>query len=95
MTVLSVEELQAGLAELPQWEGDTAAIGRTVEAADFPTAIQIVDDIAVAAEQADHHPDIDIRWRTLKLVLATHSEGGVTSKDLALARTIDGIIGRH
>jgi 4a-hydroxytetrahydrobiopterin dehydratase len=95
MTVLSAEEVRAGLAGLTGWEGDAQAISRTVEAADFPTAIRIVDEIAVAAEQADHHPDIDIRWRTLTLVLSTHSEGGVTAKDLALAGTIDGIVGRH
>ncbi|WP_163570864.1 4a-hydroxytetrahydrobiopterin dehydratase [Fodinicola feengrottensis] len=92
---MRADEVAAALAGLTGWEGDAAAIRRQVEAADFPTAIQIVDDIAVAAEQADHHPDIDIRWRTLRLVLATHSEGGVTAKDLELARTIDGIVAAH
>jgi 4a-hydroxytetrahydrobiopterin dehydratase len=50
-----------------------------------------VDAVAVAAEEADHHPDIDIRWRDVLFVLSTHSEGGVTEKDLQLAGRIDGI----
>jgi 4a-hydroxytetrahydrobiopterin dehydratase len=46
------------------------------------------------AEAADHHPDIDIRWRTVTFVLSTHSQGGITQNDLALAREIDEIVGQ-
>jgi len=52
----------------------------------------VVDRVAEAAEAADHHPDIDIRWRTLTFTLATHSAGGVTAKDVDLAGTIDEIV---
>ena len=52
----------------------------------------MVDRVAEAAEAADHHPDIDIRWRTLTFTCATHSAGGVTGKDVELAGTIDGIV---
>ena len=51
--------------------------------------IALVDAVAVAAEAAGHHPDIDIRWRDVLFVLATHSEGGVTAKDIELAAQID------
>jgi 4a-hydroxytetrahydrobiopterin dehydratase len=54
-----------------------------------------VDDVAVASEKANHHPDIDIRWRRVRFSLSTHDAGGVTEKDLDLARTIDSIAAAH
>jgi len=91
-TTLSADGVTAGLAALPEWSGDTAAIRRTVEAATFPAAIALVDRVAVVAEQRDHHPDIDIRWRTVTFTLTTHSAGGVTTKDLELATEIDTLV---
>jgi len=58
---------------------------------DFRAAIRGVDEIALVAEEMDHHPDIDIRWRTLHLTLTTHSAGGVTQLDVELAHRIDEI----
>lgn len=88
--VLSPTDLAAALvASLPDWSGDTSGIERTVECSTFPAAIKLVDDVAVFAEEHDHHPDIDIRWRTVRFACSTHSEGGVTELDLALARRID------
>ena len=58
----------------------------------FPVAITVVDRVAEVAEELDHHPDIDIRWRTLTFALATHSAGGVTEKDFGLAARIDEIV---
>ena len=87
--VFSVEELTVALKELPDWSGDPEAITRTVQAPTFLAGIRLVDAVALAAEEADHHPDIDIRWRTLTFVLSTHFAGGVTKRDLALARRID------
>ncbi len=95
MTLLDDDGVRTALAGLPGWSGDTSAITRSVEAPDFPTGIRIVDDVAAAAEAADHHPDIDIRWRTVTFTLATHSEGGVTQKDVGLAGAIDEIAARH
>ncbi|GAA3385910.1 4a-hydroxytetrahydrobiopterin dehydratase [Cryptosporangium minutisporangium] len=89
---LSADEITAGLTELPEWSGDTSGIRRTVEAASFPAAIALVDRIAVVAEQRDHHPDIDIRWRKVTFALVTHSAGGVTAKDLQLAAEIDACV---
>ena len=59
----------------------------------FLDGINAVRRVAEAAERADHHPDIDIRWRTIYFTLATHSEGGITEKDVSLARQIDGLLG--
>ena len=73
------------MADLPGWGGDTDDIRCRYTAPDFPAGIALVDAVAVAAEAAGHHPDIDIRWREVLFVLATHSEGGVTAKDVELA----------
>ncbi|KWX04982.1 pterin-4-alpha-carbinolamine dehydratase [Carbonactinospora thermoautotrophica] len=93
--LLTSAEIARQLAELDGWAGDTKALQRTVEAADFPTAIRIVDRVAEVAEEMNHHPDIDIRWRTLHFTLVTHSAGGVTQYDVELARRIDEIVREH
>lgn len=87
--LLDATEVASALEGLPEWSGNTEAISRTVEAASFPAAIALVNAVAEAAEAADHHPDIDIRWRTVTFVLSTHSAGGVTSKDIAMAAKIN------
>jgi 4a-hydroxytetrahydrobiopterin dehydratase len=87
--VLSAEALSAALGSLPDWTGDPNGITREILAPSFLDGIRLVDAVAVAAEEADHHPDIDIRWRTVTFRLTTHSAGGVTDKDVALARKID------
>lgn len=92
---LDVEEIDRQLGELPGWSGDPTALRRSVGFPDFPTAIRVVDEIAVLAEAMDHHPDIDIRWRTLHLVLSTHSAGGVTQLDIELAHRIDDAVASH
>ncbi|PSL01813.1 4a-hydroxytetrahydrobiopterin dehydratase [Haloactinopolyspora alba] len=95
MTLLDTDDIRSALDGLPEWSGDTSGITRTVEAPDFPTGIAVVDDVAEAAEAADHHPDIDIRWRTLTFALVTHSAGGVTRADVDMAHAIDRIVARH
>jgi 4a-hydroxytetrahydrobiopterin dehydratase len=86
---LTHDQVAAELAALPGWSGDTTALKRSFECSSFPAAIAVVDAVAIAAERADHHPDIDIRWRTLHFTLSTHDAGGVTGLDFALAREID------
>jgi 4a-hydroxytetrahydrobiopterin dehydratase len=88
-------QVTAALADLPGWSGDATGLSRTAELPDFPTAITVVDEVAVQAELADHHPDIDIRWRSVTFACATHSEGGVTDKDLQLAQAISTIVTAH
>jgi 4a-hydroxytetrahydrobiopterin dehydratase len=90
--VLTVEELADRLAALDGWSGDPQAITRTVALPTFMGAIAVVDRVAAVAEELDHHPDIDIRWRKLTFACSTHSAGGVTGKDLDLARRIDEIL---
>src|SRR3982751_5578398 len=91
-TVLTDSERDAALTRLDGWTGDANGLHRTVELADFPTAISVVDRVAEVAQERDHHPDIDIRWRTLTFRCVTHSAGGVTTRDIALANRIDRIV---
>ncbi|OZC46487.1 4a-hydroxytetrahydrobiopterin dehydratase [Rhodococcus sp. 14-2483-1-1] len=79
-------------ARLTDWTVVEKSLTRTVELGSFPAAIEAVNRVADAAEEADHHPDIDIRWRTLTFTLSTHSAGGLTQKDVDLARRIDELI---
>ena len=64
---------------------------KVVECASFPGALDFVVAVGRLAEEADHHPDIDIRWRTVRLALVTHDAGGITELDLALARAVDAL----
>jgi 4a-hydroxytetrahydrobiopterin dehydratase len=80
--------ITAALDDLPGWERDGDAIVRTAKLPSFPAAIAVVDRVALIAEDRDHHPDIDIRWRTLTFRCSTHSKGGVTDLDAALATAI-------
>jgi 4a-hydroxytetrahydrobiopterin dehydratase len=90
--LLEAEAVATALSGLDGWSGGTDAIARTAKLATFPDAIAVVDRVAVVAEEMDHHPDIDIRWRTLTFRCATHSAGGVTELDIELARRIDQIV---
>ncbi len=90
--VLSDDEISAVLrSDLPQWSRDGDALVRSVKAASFAAGIGLVDQVAVVADERNHHPDIDIRWTTVTFRLSTHSAGGVTDKDLRLAKDIDGL----
>jgi 4a-hydroxytetrahydrobiopterin dehydratase len=90
--VLTADAVRDELTALPDWSGDQAGISRTVELSSFPTAVGVVDRVAVVAEELDHHPDIDIRWRSVTFRCVTHSAGGVTVRDVELARRIDEIV---
>jgi 4a-hydroxytetrahydrobiopterin dehydratase len=89
---LSPDEITTALHGLPAWTGDGNGLRRTVELPSFRDAVDAVVRIADVAEEMDHHPDVDLRWRTLHLVLVSHSAGGVTDLDLQLARRIDGLL---
>jgi 4a-hydroxytetrahydrobiopterin dehydratase len=90
--VLTADDLSTRLAMLDGWSSDGLAITRTVELPSFVSAIEVVDRVADVAEAMDHHPDIDIRWRTLTFACSTHSLGGVTDKDFELAHRINEIV---
>lgn len=87
--LLTDDELDAALPDLPDWVRAGAEITRTVEAATFPAGIELVRRVAAAAEAANHHPDIDIRWRRVVFTLSTHSAGGLTGLDISMAHEID------
>lgn len=88
---LSDDAIDRALAALPGWERRDDAISRTFEFPAFMDGIAFVQRVAEAAERADHHPDVDIRWRKVTCALSTHDRGGVTELDVALAREIDGL----
>jgi 4a-hydroxytetrahydrobiopterin dehydratase len=81
----------ARLTELPGWERTGDEIVRTFECPDFPSAIAFVVRIGFLAEAKDHHPDLDVRWRRVKVALTTHDAGGLTDWDFELAAQIDGV----
>lgn len=93
MAVLSDDDVDAVLPELDGWERVDGTLRRSVDFPAFLDGIEAVRRVAEHAEAADHHPDIDIRWRTVTFALVTHSEGGITDKDVAMAREIDGLLG--
>ena len=89
---LSPDEIAAALHRLPLWSGDGDGLRRTIELPSFRDAVAAVVAIADVAEEMDHHPDVDLRWRTLHLTLVSHSAGGVSDLDLELARRIDALL---
>ena len=89
---LSPDEIAAALHGLPLWSGNGNGLHRTVELPNFRDAVAAVVAIADVAEEMDHHPDVDLRYRTLHLGLVSHSAGGVSDLDLQLARRIDALL---
>jgi 4a-hydroxytetrahydrobiopterin dehydratase len=89
--LLNDEEIATALASLPGWARDANQITATVELADFRAAMLFVGAVAYLAEEAGHHPDISIRWNRVTLTLSTHSAGGLTSADIALAGRISAL----
>lgn len=90
-TLLSEEQIQARLKELKGWKREGKEIRKVVTLQDFVQAMGFVNSVAVLAERADHHPDIDIRWNKVSLALSTHSKGGLTENDFKLAKAIDAL----
>jgi 4a-hydroxytetrahydrobiopterin dehydratase len=91
-TLLTDDEIATALTRLPQWSRDGDGLVRRAELADFPAAVAAVDRVAAVAERDNHHPDIDIRWRNLTFRCSTHSAGGITELDVALAAEIEHIL---
>jgi 4a-hydroxytetrahydrobiopterin dehydratase len=79
------------LAAVPEWEKNGGVILRTFQFKDFPAAMKFVETVAQLAEEAWHHPDIDIRWNKVTLALTTHDAGGLTEKDFTLAKKFDAL----
>ncbi len=82
-------EIAVALAGLPDWSRADTAIHREVICRTFADAIALVVRVGFLAEAADHHPDLDVRWRTVSIALTTHDCGGLSERDFALAVEID------
>jgi 4a-hydroxytetrahydrobiopterin dehydratase len=92
--LLNDSDVAARLAELPDWtrpDTDESSITATYELADFAGALAFVNAVGAEAEERNHHPDIDIRWNKVTLVLSTHSAGGLTEADFDLAAAISAL----
>ena len=89
---ISQAERDAFQEQHPDWTLEGESIRRTFQLTDFTAAVAFVVHVGFLAEAADHHPDIDIRWNKVTLVLSTHSEGALTEKDTSLAAAIDGVL---
>jgi 4a-hydroxytetrahydrobiopterin dehydratase len=94
MAVLTDDQVDAAAKDLNGWERSDGALRRSIKFPAFLDGIDAVRRVRERAEAKDHHPDIDIRWRTVTFALVTHSEGGITDKDLEMAREIDTIVDR-
>jgi 4a-hydroxytetrahydrobiopterin dehydratase len=92
MAVLTDDQVDAALPDLPGWERVDGALRRSIKFPAFLEGIAAVSRVAERAEEKDHHPDIDIRWRTVIFVLVTHSAGGITENDLDMAREINQVV---
>jgi 4a-hydroxytetrahydrobiopterin dehydratase len=86
--LLKPDEAKARLKKIPEWELEKKHIERTFEFDDFSESIDFVNGVAEVAEDEEHHPDIDIRYNKVRLVLSTHSKGGLTELDFGLAERI-------
>jgi len=91
-TALDDDQISTRLSTLPGWERVGDEIVKTFELPTFPDAIAFVGRIAERAEAADHHPDLDIRYRKVRVALSTHDAGGLTELDFDLAAEIEGCL---
>jgi 4a-hydroxytetrahydrobiopterin dehydratase len=91
MPLLPDDEVTAALDALSGWSRSGDEIEKTFERPSFPDAIAFVVRIGFVAEAADHHPDLDIRWRRVRVALTTHDSNGLTASDIAVARQIEEI----
>jgi 4a-hydroxytetrahydrobiopterin dehydratase len=94
-TVLDDGALSEALRDLPGWEREGDGIRKTFVLDDFRSAMQFVNRVADAAEAANHHPDIQVRWNRVTLTLTSHDAGGLTGADTSLAHRIQRLVGDH
>lgn len=89
MAKLSIGDVSTALSKLEGWDGDGSGIKRSYKFKDFVESMGFVNRVALVAEKADHHPDIEISYNRVTLTLVTHSEGGVTGNDTEMATKIN------
>ena len=91
MATLTPEQVDTELATTHGWQASDGELSRVVTRENFRDALLFVNAVGYLAERANHHPDIAISWNKVTLTLSTHSEGGLTGKDFALAREISAL----
>lgn len=91
MATLSEEDVQSALAGLPGWQYTDNSITKEFDRGDFRGAVTFVVLLSYDAEAANHHPDLLVSYKRVRVTLSTHSEGGVTAKDIDLAGAIDAV----
>jgi len=92
MPALSHAEVDSHLSSLPAWRVEKGELVRTFQFDDFRASIRFVNQVGDLAEEAAHHPDIDIRYNKVRLGLVSHDAGGLTSKDFDLAARTDKLV---
>jgi 4a-hydroxytetrahydrobiopterin dehydratase len=92
MPALSTQQAESLLTNLPGWQIDAGELVRTFKFEDFRAALRFVNQVGDLAEEAGHHPDIDIRYNKVRLALLTHDAGGLTNKDFDLASMADKLV---
>ena len=90
--LIDAAEAEKALSSFDGWEVEEKQIWKRFLFPSFLEAIAFVNKVATKAEKAEHHPDIDIRYNKVKITLSTHDEGGISEKDIKLARTIDDLL---
>ena len=91
MTRLSDSEIDERLGGLDGWERSGDAIVKRFDNGDFKGSVEFVNKLTPEAEEMNHHPDLEISWKTVTVTISTHSEGGLTEGDFELARRIDSL----
>jgi 4a-hydroxytetrahydrobiopterin dehydratase len=92
LPLLAEAEVVSALGALPGWSRTGDEIEKTFERPSFADAIAFVVRVGFLAEAADHHPDLDIRWRRVRVALTTHDSGGLTANDVELAKQIEAVV---
>lgn len=87
--ILDAAEIKQELKRIPEWDHEKKQIERTFEFDDFSQAIDFVNAVAEIAEEEEHHPDLDLRYNKVRVMLSTHSKGGLTERDFEVAERID------
>ncbi len=91
--LITAEELPAVLKKIPAWDSeDGKSLVRTIEFEEFMDGIEFIGTLAEIAEEAFHHPDIDIRYTNVTISLTTHEHGGITAADVEMAQRIDRLV---
>ncbi|OAJ35652.1 4a-hydroxytetrahydrobiopterin dehydratase [Piscirickettsia salmonis] len=91
---LNQEQTQTALAKLPNWQQENDKITRTIRFPFYLDGIRFVTQLAEHAEQVQHHPDFAIHWCNIKIDLSTHDAGGISQKDIDMAKYIESILAK-